>query len=290
MAAEGPRRCRASFSRRQFLKLLAASGAGLAGAYGYARGLEPGWLTVDKVTLPLRKTAGEAPLRIVQLSDLHVSSRETMGHAVAAVELALAQAPDLLVLTGDFVTVFLPMPDAAEYAAVLAPLAARCPVYAILGNHDGPARGRIAAYVNRVLHQAGALPLLNKTVHIDVRGRPLLLSGLGDLWSNECRPERCLFPLGEGDAERPTHILLSHNPDSKDLAQFYDWDLMIAGHTHGGQVRLPLIGAPVLPVDDRRFAEGLHRFQARHIYVSRGIGNLHGVRFNCRPWVSVLEV
>jgi hypothetical protein len=65
---------------------------------------------------------------------------------------------------------------------------------------------------------------------------------------------------------------------------------MLCGHTHGGQVRLPLIGALYVPVDDRRYIEGLRPYRDRQIYVTRGVGNLLGIRFNCRPWVSVIEV
>lgn len=283
--AARPRR----LTRRRFLRLCGGTLAGVAVAGAYARGLEPGWLAVDRVEVPLPRREGEPRLRIVHLSDLHASDVVPLTMIADAVRLALAQAPDLVVLTGDFVTTRSEQPNREAYAAVLRPLAEHCPTFACLGNHDGPRRGSTAPWVNAMLAAADIPVLLNSTRRLDVKGRPLLLSGLGDLWTNECRPQRCLFGLGQADADRPAQIVLAHNPDSKTLAQFYEWDLMLCGHTHGGQVRLPFLGAPIVPVDDRGYIEGLHPFQNRHIYTTRGVGNLLGFRFNCRPWVSVVE-
>ena len=70
----------------------------------------------------------------------------------------------------------------------------------------------------------------------------------------------------------------------------YDWDLMLSGHTHGGQIIVPLYGAPFHAVSDRRYMAGLKPWGSRQIHVTRGVGNLLGVRFNCRPEVSLLEV
>ena len=83
---------------------------------------------------------------------------------------------------------------------------------------------------------------------------------------------------------------MSHNPDAKIHLRPLDWDLVVCGHTHGGQLRLPFLGTPFAPVADKRYVEGLHRWQERWLYVTRGVGNLHGVRFNCRPQVSVLDL
>jgi predicted MPP superfamily phosphohydrolase len=91
----------------------------------------------------------------------------------------------------------------------------------------------------------------------------------------------------KGDTLR---ILLNHNPDAKDLVRSYEWDLMLCGHTHGGQVCLPFIGAPFAPVRDKRYLHGLYAWNKRWLHISSGVGNLHGIRFNCRPEVSLLTV
>ncbi len=280
---------RPTLPRRAFLSTLGAAILG-AGSWGYACRVEDDWLDIDRARVDLRRDPAERLLRIALLSDLHASNEVPLPQIAAAVDLVLAQDPDLVALGGDFITIGHQLPNTAAYAAVLAPLARRCPVLAVLGNHEGPRRTPIARYVESVIQRAGGQVLRNNTQRLFVGGRELLFSGLGDLWTNECRPEQCLFPLNEKDESRPAHIVLSHNPDSKDLAAFYDWDLMLCGHTHGGQVRIPFFGAPIVPVEDRRYIEGLNPFQDRHIYTTRGVGNLNGFRFNCRPWVSVVEI
>ena len=85
-------------------------------------------------------------------------------------------------------------------------------------------------------------------------------------------------------------LLLSHNPDSKDVLQNHPWDLMLCGHTHGGQVVFPFAGPCYAPVADLRFVAGLHDWNGRQIYTPRGVGNLGSVRFRCRPEVTVLQI
>jgi hypothetical protein len=85
-------------------------------------------------------------------------------------------------------------------------------------------------------------------------------------------------------------VVMSHNPDTKVMLQNYSWDVMLSGHTHGGQIWLPIIGAPFAPVEDKRFIAGLYRWDNRWIHITKGIGNVHGLRFNCRPEVSLLTI
>ena len=85
-------------------------------------------------------------------------------------------------------------------------------------------------------------------------------------------------------------VLLAHNPDSKDILGAYPWDLMLSGHTHGGQVIVPFDGPRFAPVEDKRYVAGLKPWGTRQIHVSRGVGNVGGVRFRCRPEVSLLSV
>jgi len=86
-------------------------------------------------------------------------------------------------------------------------------------------------------------------------------------------------------------VVLSHNPDSRWRLEGEDWDLMLCGHTHGGQLIVPLFGTrPFVPIEDPAFSEGLIPWKGRLIHVTRGVGNLHGMRFNCRPEVSLLEL
>jgi uncharacterized protein len=280
------------FSRRRFLHGLGASLAVAAGAGAYGYLAEPRWLACDRVSVTLRGRPAGPPLRILHVSDLHVSRWVTVEFVAEAISLGLAQRPDIAVLTGDFFTGRLA--DAGAYAAVLRRLAEAVPTFASLGNHDG---GRWADYSFGLgtpeqalwLLRTAKIPcLINQARVVTVRGRRWQLLGLGDLWAGMCDPGPAFSEVRPLDPA--PRIVLSHNPDTKELLRPFNWDLMLCGHTHGGQVRFPFFGAPFAPVEDRRFIEGLHAWEGRWLYITRGVGNLHGVRLNCRPQVSIVDV
>ncbi|MBS1875709.1 MAG: hypothetical protein JSU00_21015 [Acidobacteria bacterium] len=114
----------------------------------------------------------------------------------------------------------------------------------------------------------------------------MIIAGTGDLWAEEIDARKAFLNAG---AAMPC-ILLSHNPDSKDMLSNAPWDLMLSGHTHGGQIIAPFYGPAFAPVADKRFVAGLHEWAGRWIYVTRGVGNLGSVRFRCRPEVTVLDL
>lgn len=284
-------------ARRAFLRGLAGlMGAGTAGAL-YARFGESQWLRVTRHVISIADPQGKGPsMRIVHLSDLHASPAVPFEFIAEAVTLALAQGPDVVTLMGDFFTHHLPDPE--RYAAILARLSAVAPTFACLGNHDGGAWARqtggtpTVEGVLAMLENAGVTCLHNISRALTLRGRAVQFIGVGDLWSAMCSPAAAFeaAPPREGSGDQPLRVLLNHHPDAKGLLRPFDWDLMLCGHTHGGQVRLPLLGTPFAPVTDKRYVEGLHRWENRWLHVTRGVGNLHGLRFNCRPEISVLDV
>lgn len=282
---------RAWLSRRRLL--FGAGFIGLAGAVGaaYTRLLEPGWLEVSHRSVQLGPTAA-TPIRVLHLSDLHASGYVPLEFIAQAIQLGLTDKPDLICLTGDFITKH--FTRFADYADVLKPLAAAAPVFACLGNHDGgkwAARPNYRGHADHVevrkcLAASGAKVLLNQSQAITLRGRQLRLVGVGDLWADELRAPEA-FAAGSPDIAT---LLLMHNPDGKDAVADFPWQLALCGHTHGGQLRLPFFGTPFAPVRDHRYVAGLNRWRDRWIYTTRGVGNLHGVRFNCRPEVSLLTL
>jgi len=145
---------------------------------------------------------------------------------------------------------------------------------------------RIMAPLRKLLEHSGIQLLHNTSTHVQVRSAGLTLVGLGDLWAEEIEQARAFSAL---DAGIPV-VLLSHNPDSKDVLGNYPWDLMLSGHTHGGQVIIPFDGPRFAPVMDKRYVGGLGTWGFRQIRVSRGVGSLGGVRFRCRPEVNLLVV
>jgi len=279
-------------TRRRFLSVLGTLGAAAGGGWLYASRYEPTFLEathrlVEGLELP-------RTLRVLHVSDLHVFDEASFVFARDSLRYGLNEAPDLVFLTGDFITGLVYQPG--DYAALLRSVSSVVPVYACLGNHDGGSwvRGRLGRDpgrdVEKLLAQGGVQLLRNERVSLEY-SHGIEVAGLGDLWAGECAPERCLGRLDARKNKGIPLILLSHNPDSKAKVAEYAWDLMLSGHTHGGQFRVPLTRwRPFLPVEDSRIAAGLYRWQGRHIHVTRGVGNLHGLRFLCRPEISMLEL
>jgi predicted MPP superfamily phosphohydrolase len=252
--------------------------------------VEPRWIEITTRTVQIPGVQGR--LRAVQLSDFHVDGAVGLEFIEKAVDRALAENPDVVFLTGDFIT--WQLRDADEYRRILSKLSSRAPAFACIGNHDG---GRWAgssrgypdhAKVGRLLAASGIRLLFNERIKVRIGKRDILLAGLGDLWSGDLEPEAALETVR---GEKLPVIVLAHNPDSVERLDGYDWDLVLSGHTHGGQLVIPLLGfRPFLPVKNGLWAEGLQKRGERQVHITRGVGNLHGLRFNCRPEISVLEI
>lgn len=260
---------------------------GALGGLGWMRFVESRWLEVVHRDVAL---GGGPPVTLLQLSDFHAApmSLEFIGRAI---DLGLAAKPDLICLPGDFIT--WKWEDWDGYAAVLAKCARQAPTFAVLGNHDGGRWASRSGYadtklVRTLLDQAGVRLLHNAAERVQINGRAIQLVGVGDLWAGEMRPHVAF--AGVRREPGVATIVLSHNPDSKSDLLRHPWDLVLCGHTHGGQCELPWLGTPFAPVRDHRYVRGLHRWNDRWLHVTRGVGSLHGMRLNCRPEVSVLRL
>lgn len=267
--------------RRNFL-------AALGGGAAWAHWLEPAWLKLTTVVCPVAGLGSTRPIRLVHVSDLHASTVVPNRIIESAIDMAVAQQPDLICVTGDLVTHSNDY-DPVWYRAALARLPLVAPTFATMGNHDGGQwsirRGaRFASgEVQNLVRSAGLRVLHNESTEHQMEGQRLEIVGLGDLWANEIHPQQAF----QRDIGLP-RIVLSHNPDTKGMLAPWRWDVMLSGHTHGGQVVIPLVGSPWAPVADHRYLEGLKTWNGRWIHVSRGVGNAGGLRFNCRPEVSLL--
>jgi uncharacterized protein len=257
----------------------------------YAYGVEPNWLerTFHRVKLSCKSlTSG---VRILHLSDFHASSSVPFSLIEKSVEMGLEAKPDVICLTGDFVTDAAPFDD-VEYARILRRLSSAARVFASLGNHDGGiwAAGfggfSDSSVVRDLLGDSNVSLLHNRSEVVRVRDQSIRFAGVGDLWNHAVDGD---LAFADVSAEDPA-ILLAHNPDTKDLLADRPWELMLSGHTHGGQVVLPFLGERFVPVRDKRFIAGLKPWNGRQVYVTRGVGNVRGVRVNCRPEVTVLDV
>jgi hypothetical protein len=154
----------------------------------------------------------------------------------------------------------------------------------VLGNHDHGADTARSLYW---LEKSGQ-GIRGKAIAIERGGHQLWIAGGGDYWEDHIAIDTVLEPIPR-EAQR---ILLVHNPDSADSVFTRHVDLILAGHTHGGQVRIPFWGAPVLPVRNKSYSSGILRTSKGHtMFVSRGIGwAIYPVRFNCFPEIAVLEL
>jgi len=263
-------------------------GAFGVGGIGYMRFGEAEWLEVNRPVARLRAD-GEKEVKILHLSDMHASVVVGLKFLEEAVELGVSLKPDVVCLTGDFITTT--YGKFAEYGRVLRKLSAAAPAFACMGNHDGGKWIGRWGYpdcrlVREMLKGAGITVLDNAAERVEVNGRKVQFVGVGDMWAQELDAVKA---FREVEKDVPT-VLLSHNPDSKSVVESFGWDLMLSGHTHGGQCRLPFLGAPFAPVRDKRYVAGLREWKGRWIHVTKGVGNLHGVRFNCRPEVSLVRV
>jgi predicted MPP superfamily phosphohydrolase len=281
-------------SRRALVRSAALLGGSGAAGLSYAFGLEPRWLDLMRHTIPTRWLARGARLRILHLSDLHASPPVPFSRIEAALAAGLAEKPDLICLTGDYVTTDTEC-DFKVYSLVLSVLPKAAPTFATVGNHDGGKWSatrhglRSSEKVRGMLGEAGINVLQNQSAAPEIAGTRLQVVGLADFWTREFDSRKAFDGLAkQADCLR---IVLSHNPDTKAILQHYSWELMLSGHTHGGQVVIPLIGPPILPVNDTAFYQGLHTWQGRRLYITRGVGGvLGGVRFNCRPEVTILDL
>lgn len=230
--------------------------------------------------------------KIVQLSDLHCGWHVPQSHIDRAIDAAHAEQGDLIAVTGDFV--HKGYKHVRRAAAAVGRLTAPHGVFAVLGNHDFAVRNALGVRrypdlhhaVSTALNDHGVRVLRNEGLHLERGGARIGLAGVDDLWSRACDLESALDHLPV-DAPR---ILLAHNPRTVEKLNGRRCDLVLSGHTHGGQVFLPGLGRPFLGKRARQFACGLYRLDKTHLYVNTGIGFGFRFRYNARPEIAVLTL
>ena len=223
-------------------------------------------------------------LTVVHLTDLHLSGRVTLPYYRRAMRQVAEWEPDLVIITGDLCEHARNIPGIAEIVD-LAP--AREGKFYLLGNHD--LRTKNVPALRAALAAVGCEDLGGAWRELSIRGTRVLLGGDQRPWFSPPLDPTLAGPRAPGAAE--LRIVGLHSPDRVSVARAADADLALAGHTHGGQIRLPVIGAIVCPsLFGLRYNAGLYDESPTLLYVTRGLCSLTPVRLNCRPELARFEL
>lgn len=235
-------------------------------------------LQCNTITLPPDTLPGAGALRIAFFSDVH-NNPELFEQVVDAI---IRTRPDLILFGGDLVTANHRFRRTRWAVDGFRKLASTAPCYAIPGNHDYEKLEQ----VERVFSTAGVQLLRNSSLNWKTpSGTMLRIVGLGDYNEGDEAPTRCMKKKNE---ESAPVLLLSHDPESRWLLQQFDWDFMLSGHTHGGQIGNPFTGEVISFRSS--MPAGLFPFGSnRRVFVTRGVGAILNIRFFCPPEVNIIE-
>jgi predicted MPP superfamily phosphohydrolase len=282
--------------RRSFLKAGAAMFAGsLLAIEGRTIVIDTDDPKLVSIEIPLARLPSVWDgLTIAQLSDFHYDGRSSLVPIRKAIEMVNRLRPDLIVLTGDFVT--LPFlfkllhnsRQAARFAepcaVLLSQLRAPLGVFAVLGNHDVLTD---PDFIVASLQANGMEVLRNRSVPLERQGKRLWLAGLDDALNGDADLE---ITMREVPGQEPV-VLLVHEPDYVRRVARYAVDLQLSGHSHGGQIVIPLIGPPYLPPLGERYPKGLYRIGPLTLYTNAGLGTIRiPARWNCPAEVTLVRL
>ena len=224
---------------------------------------------------------------LMQISDMHIGNRFDYGYIIDSFKKAQKLNPDFVVYTGDYVTYeneqqFEQLNEVLKHA-----VKGKLGTVGILGNHDygkNWAEQHVADRISGQLTESGIIVLKNDQA--DISG--LNIIGFDDYWALNFEPERVMKSYNPNKA----NVVLCHNPDVCDLDVWNGYKgWILSGHTHGGQCKPPFLNAPMLPVKNKKYAQGeINLNDGRILYVNRAVGHLWQVRFNVRPEITIFKL
>lgn len=276
-------------NKRKFLKksFYGAIGVGvLSGLYTWQ--IEPFWLEFVKVRMPIKNLPDKLKGKtLMQISDIHVGKRFDWNYLIDSFKEAQKLNPDFVVYTGDFVSYdkenkFEDLKKVFENS-----VKGKLGTVGILGNHDygkNWAEAKVANSIVNILENNGVQILRNESVNVE----GLNIIGFDDFWGTNFNPEKAL----DGFSVDEPNLVLCHNPDVCDLDVWQGYQgWILAGHTHGGQVKPPFLPPPMLPVKNKTYSSGkIDLEDGRILYINRALGHLWQLRFNVRPEITVFEL
>ncbi|GFZ87655.1 metallophosphoesterase [Paenibacillus marchantiophytorum] len=277
-------------SRRSFLKkgavfagsLLAS--CGLVGSYsGY---VEPKWLEFKRMTLTFDRLPNAFHgLKLLQFSDLHIGHHFDLNNLKHIVALINKEKADILCFTGDLFDTHV-IEDAALTSEILTSLQAPLGKWSVLGNHD---KWKGPNLTLPILQDGGFQSLVNAFQTLTYKGQSIQIAGVEDMLTGKPDIKKTLT----GYNAQMFTLLLSHCPDFADQVGSYAIDLQLSGHTHGGQIRLPFVGAVITPPRGRNYVMGLQEVpnSSMRVYTNRGIGTTTlPFRLLCRPEITIFTL
>lgn len=301
-------------------------GLSVLGFFLYIYQIEPQWIEVKNIELSLPNLDSEfIGWKIVQISDIHINDWMTEKRLNKIVKLVNQQSPDIVVLTGDFFsqnTTELARLDGTSFSyrkkrassllqrtlnkigistlqssthsfikdqeiltQSLSNLKPHYKSFSVLGNHDYATE---VTLVEEALKNSHIINLKNDFYTFEKNNAILNIAGVDSV----TYAKNNIKPILKNLPEKGTNILLVHEPDyAQYSAKFDRFQLQLSGHSHGGQVRIPFIGAPFLPPNGRTYVQGLYQVQNMIQYTNRGVGMAYPyIRFNCRPEITVFTL
>lgn len=254
------------------------------GAFGYGTLLERHRVEVEQhqIKLALGDRA-PARLRAVAMSDFHFDPLCEADYVAKCVSIANTLAPDVIFLTGDYATGS--SDRIGEFAGLLAELRPQSGVFACLGNHDHWSN---AARVTGALRAVGVEVLANRQTRVRCAGGELVVAGLQSAWGGAPDWPRAARGLRPGERA----VVLMHEPDvAREFCKDRRIALQLSGHTHGGQVRVPMLGALRLPKWGRIYQAGFYDVDGLTLHVNRGIGTIScHIRLLCPPEIACFDI
>lgn len=254
----------------------------------YARFVEPRLLSIHHTDIVLPGASAASPdIRLALFSDTHFGIYQNAMPMHRIVEKLNAETPDAVLIAGDFLYHLAPMDIPVALAALKE---IERPVFAVLGNHDvgfpGPDLG---SELSAALRALNVQLIENRRIPVSLNGQRVYLQGVSDLWQDEQRFD------GRAVPQTLPLILLTHNPDTAHHVPCgLSYDLMLAGHTHGGQIRIPGLVQRVIPTS-HPFDKGLHKVETNcgtaRVFVTSGTGMVGlPMRFNMKPRIDILTI
>jgi len=271
-----------NISRREFLKVMGFAACSGAAGYVYSFEYSSNNIELTSLELPIKNLAPTFDnFTITQISDLHCDKKNAIDRLGQAVDIVNAEKSDIVVITGDYFTSDEEMKKHLwDCGNIISNIKSRYGVFSVMGNHDYWVNYNI---LRSMLEKKGVEILDNRNVAIKKDGKSFSLVGLASLWMGKMDTAKAFLNI-----PNIPKIVVTHNPDTAIYIDQYDPDIMICGHTHGGQIRIPLYG-PVVNYTriGKKYAMGLNKYKNTMMYTNRGIGTYWiDARFYCLPEIS----